>query len=152
SLDLDGGSLKAKLSYSGEPAPKGGSQIDAAVHHLELAEKGVVLFGWDALRVLVSRSDPAEQVYVVDQAWIEGIKGEVVKLPGGTSRTFGLTRRPVSGQAPKKVEPAPAAAHASEPAPLPTVELKKKALSLSAALIAVRDRSHPEAGEPAPYV
>ena len=116
---------------------------------LSLEEKGVVHFGWDELKAELSRSDAAAQVYVVDTLELLGLQGEVTKLPGGVSRSFGLTKQPVTAE--PKVE-APVGKHhrvPPEPPPLPTVELKR--FAVVASKLAFRDRSAKGVAEPPPY-
>jgi hypothetical protein len=149
-LALEDGSFSAKLDYASEPAQAGGQKIDLAVTRVGLAEKSVTLFGWDSLKVDVGRSDAAAQVYVVDNVSLEGLRGEIVKLPGGVTRAFGLTLGP-KPPAPPVAKSRPAVAPKSqEPPPLPSVTLQR--LSLAAGKITMRDRAAPDSAQLEPYV
>jgi hypothetical protein len=145
SLDLDQGRLAFKLSYSSEPAPSGGQKMLATISSFGLAEKGKPLFGWDLLTFDIGRSDPAHQVYVVNDAALVNLRGEIVKLPGGRSRAFGFDLRPVAAA------PAPKSAPKKQPLgdapPLPSVELDH--FAIGASRITIHDLSEPM-GPPPP--
>jgi hypothetical protein len=135
SLSLDQGSLALKLDYADEPV-KGGRTTSVALNDLALAEKGHVLFGWDTLHVTAPLLDGADQVFVIDEMVLDGVRGEIVTLPGGASRSFGIEKHPVP-KTPKP--PRETKLQEGEPAPLPSVTIKK--LSLGLAQLLLRDKA-----------
>jgi len=143
SLSLDQGSLSLKLDYADEPV-KGGRTTSVALNDLALAEKGHVLFGWDTLHLTAPLLDGADQVFVIDEVVLDGVRGEIVTLPGGASRSFGIEKHPVPKTPRPTRETKP---QEGEPPPLPSVTIKK--LSLGLAQLLLRDRAV-EGNEPEP--
>lgn len=149
-LDLDNGTFELKLSYVADPVAAGGQKMAIAVTELTLEEKGVLLVGWDALKADLARSDPVKKVYVIDALELANLRGEVLKLPEGRSRSFGFDKRPVPPPATPRPRKIADAATLADPPPLPSVELRK--LLLAASRITIRDRAARNAVEPPPYV
>ncbi len=157
-LDLDDGTFAFKLGYLSEPGQAGGERTLLSVTNLVLIEQHRLLFGWDALTVDIPRRDSggagvsgagvSPAVYIVDDASLANLRGEVVKLPNGRTRFFGLLRDPgvATGQT---AAPPKKPVGTSEPPPLPTISLKNLALSVS--LVTVHDRTVETETEPPPF-
>jgi hypothetical protein len=148
-LDLDDGTFAFKLGYLTEPGQAGGERTLLSVTNLVLIEQHRLLFGWDALTVDIPRQDAATQTYVIDDASVANLRGEVVKLPAGRTRFFGLLRDPNVATGRPEAPPKKAPVRTSEPPPLPTLTLKNLALSVS--LVTVHDRTVETETEPPPF-